>query len=545
MLKKFLIILLISIPIEIFSQYIGRYVVIFTDKRNNGFSIENPSKFLSERSIQRREKQNIPISFTDLPISQQYVDLLISAGIPVTNRSKWFNSVTTGYLDSTQVQFVSELPFVKEIKLVKPYNHSVIAVSANQTYNSPASRATLNYGFSSRQITIHYGEKLHKMGFTGEGIHIAIIDAGFSNVNSNPAFNNLWSKGKILGTKDFVDPSSDIFIAHSHGAVVLSVIAGYINDAFMGTAPDASFWLLRSEDTGSEYPIEEYNWASAAEFADSAGADIINTSLGYSEFDDRSLNHSYSDMDGNTTPIAVAADLASSKGMLVVVSAGNLGEREWKFISSPADADSVLAVGSIDLEGNISPFSSRGPSSDGDVKPNIAAVGGGTFVIRPTGEISQSNGTSLSAPLISGLAACLWQANPLASNMEIKKALEESSSLYNNPDSSYGYGIPDFYKAHILLMMKSKIDNGQTNIIEFFPNPFTYYPVLAFISNSAGTGIISLYDLEGCLIRKFTLPVTNGLNLPELRDLADISPGSYILHLKCGSVNFKKKIIKF
>ncbi|NJK87281.1 MAG: S8 family serine peptidase [Bacteroidales bacterium] len=313
------------------SQPTGRYFVRFADKHNSGFSLDDPLKFLSLRAIERRIKQNIDFDFYDLPVSEYYVNIIKSEGIPVTNKSKWLNGIVTGDISSTQAEWINQQSFVHEIKLIKPS----IPEFKQQVPPAIQEEDTLNtyYGLGQRQITINHGEFLHELGYLGNGMQIAVIDAGFSNVDTLRPFRELWERGRILGTRDFVDPSSDLlFRGHGHGTLVLSIMAVNIPGVFVGTAPGASYWLLRSEDTGSEYPIEEYFWAEAAEFADSAGADIINSSLGYSTFTDSIFNHTYQDMNGNTTAVTTAADIASSKGMLVVVSAGNLGDDPWKYI---------------------------------------------------------------------------------------------------------------------------------------------------------------------------------------------------------------------
>jgi serine protease AprX len=541
--KLIIFVIFLTFSLKSSSQTAGMFFVRFTDKNDTGFSPDRPLEFLSERSVQRRVKQNIPINETDLPVSQKYIDSLSTLGIPVANRSKWFNSVTTKAISSSQAEIISQLGFVKEIKLVKP-----VASADTLTQKSGASSLYLlssPYGYASRQIEIHHGNLLHNAGYSGKGVHIAVLDAGFSGADTIRAFQDLWQNGQVLGFRDFVDPSSNIFSGSSHGTSVLSAIGGHIPGMFSGTAPEASFWLLRSEDTRSEYPVEEYNWISAAEFADSAGVDIINSSLGYSSFDDPSFNYSYSDMDGNTAAISIAADMAAAKGILVVTSAGNLGNDPWKYISAPADADSVLAVGAVDMDGLVSDFSSRGPGAKGNIKPNISAVGKGAFIIRPTGAIAQGNGTSFSSPIIAGLAACLWQAHPGVTNMQIKEAIEKSSSRHLTPDSLYGYGIPDFYKAFVLLRAYAKIANNELKGIEFFPNPFSNYPVLAFNSEFSGEGMVLVYNLMGGLVAQIPVSVTRGLNLPDISVLTGLNQGTYILKFEFRSRKYKTKIIKY
>ncbi len=521
----------------------GRYRVQFKDKENNSYSLNQPEEFLSVRAIQRRERQNISIQQNDLPVSQIYIDSLEDAGIPVTNRSKWFNSITTGNITTEQVNAILQFSFVSNLQKIKPITGVKKTINQTAIQTLPLS-SLFDYGFGNRQITIHNGDKLHEMGFTGEGIHIAILDAGFYNTDILPGFNRLWANNHVLGTRDFVDPDSDIFSAHSHGTTVFSVIGSYMAGELIGTAPDASFWLLRSEDTGSEYLIEEDNWVTAAEFADSVGIDIINTSLGYSEFDDPTQNHTNNDMDGNSTRISIAADIAASKGILVVVSAGNQGNTTWRYITAPADADSVLAIGAVDMNENIAYFSSRGPSSDGRIKPDVCAIGIGTYVQSITGMISMANGTSVSAPIITGLSACLWQANPSATNMDIYQSIIQSSDRFENPDTIYGHGIPDFLKANLFLRSSHRMDILEDNQMEVFPNPFHDVLFMDFWSTSVQDASCEVFSFSGSLLAKKNISANEGYNLIHVDWLSDLQKGTYIITIRFADKTFRDKIIK-
>lgn len=544
MMKWFIILLLpLIITAKINAQYpAGRYWVQFSDKEHSDYQLDRPEEFLSKRALKRRNIQNISLKFNDLPVSRYYIDSLVRLGIPVVNTSRWFNSITTGNLDSIQVNLLLQQEFIHQIEYVKP------AIISGKSTSSGSqllhSTGEYNYGFGSGQIALHHGERLHRMGYTGKGIQIAIIDAGFYNANLLPAFNHLWDNNQILGYRDFVERGSNIFEAHPHGTYVLSVLASYSPFIMIGTAPDASYWLLRSEDSGSEYLVEEDNWVSAAEFADSAGVDIINTSLGYSTFDDSSMNHTYKDMDGNSSRISIAADIAASKGMLLVNSAGNEGNKEWKYISAPADADSILAVGAVEYAGMIAPFSSLGPTSDGQIKPNVCAVGWGTYMYLPQGMLTQGNGTSLSSPVIAGLSACLWQANGQVTNMQLLDAIEQSSDRFDNPDTIYGYGIPDFYQANLILKTNYRSGKDTADYIQIFPNPFRYEVFISFESEYDTEAVISVYDQTGKLIRKSGTEVIKGYNLILTDALSELSPGIYILNFQCGNRQSRKLVIK-
>ena len=297
----------------------------FSDKNNTEFLLANPGEYLSERAIERRVKQNIPIDSLDLPVNSNYIDSIVTIGGELVHASKWLNGITIKATVDSFPQKVSGFPFVNLVQLVKPGN------TTKSTFNkfSESSLAenepidTTEYGPSVYQTGLMNGQFLHNQDFNGQGMQIAILDAGFSNADNFLAFDSLWANNQILGTKDFVDPSSNIFSTHSHGMSVLSCIGGNVPGELIGTATKASFWLLRSEDVNSEFLIEEYNWVAAAEFADSVGVDVINSSLGYYEFDDASMNHTYADMDGKTTQVTKGANIAASRGMLVFTSAGN------------------------------------------------------------------------------------------------------------------------------------------------------------------------------------------------------------------------------
>ncbi len=527
----------------LYAQYpAGRYWVQFSDKEHGDYHLDRPEEFLSQRALQRRKDQNISLDHRDLPVSSYYIDSLIQLGIPVVNTSRWFNSVTTGDLDSSQVDLLLQQEFISQIQFTKPATIPNKSTASGTQFQQ--STGEFNYGFGGAQIAMHSGERLHKMGYTGKGIHIAIIDAGFNNADLLPAFYHLWDNNQILGYRDFVEPGSSVFEAHGHGTYVLSVLASYSPFIMIGTAPDASYWLLRSEDTGSEYLIEEDNWVSAAEFADSAGVDIINTSLGYSTFDDMNQNHAYEDMDGNTTRISVAADIAASKGILLVNSAGNQGNKEWKYISAPADADSVLTIGAVEYSGMIAPFSSLGPTSDRQIKPNVCAVGWGTYMFLPQGTLTQGNGTSLSSPVIAGLSACLWQANRQATNMQLFDAIQRSSDRYDDPDTIYGYGIPDFYQSNLILKTDYRTGKDSTDYIQIFPNPFRYETYLSFDSEFSTEAIVSVYDQAGKLVTQSRMQVNAGYNLILVDELSGLSRGIYILNIQLGDRHSRRLIIK-
>jgi serine protease AprX len=353
------------------------------------------------------------------------------------------------------------------------------------------------------------------------------------------------NEGRVLGKHDFVTGDTSVFEDHPHGMSVLSVMAGITPGHLLGTAPSASYWLLRSENANSEYLVEEYNWITAAEFADSVGADIINTSLGYFVFNWSFQNHSYADLDGKSTPISMAADMASKKGMLIVVAAGNEGSRTWRHILAPADAALVLAVGAVDASSAYANFSSHGPSYDGRVKPNIAAQGYGAWVQQSVSVYGPASGTSFSTPIISGLAACLWQAFPSLTSQQIKSAIEKSGSQYNSPDSLLGYGLPDFLKAMEILEQEKTKPSAANQSLWAYPNPFHDNLTLQIKGNIEEMARIEIFDRLGRKVYEHSMMCTGknvfALSLP---DLSGLDKGIYIVRCNIAGSRQQIKIVK-
>lgn len=457
----------------IVSAQTSRHIIQLRDKTATPYTLANPSAYLSQKAIARRTIQNISIDSTDLPINPAYIETISNIpNVTVLNRSKWLNQVLVRITDPSALTSINALPFVKSSALVAPLSKKEIGADKTEevyplpdrstvVYNTNKIKGTLadslKYGNSVNQIKIHHGEYLHNRGFTGRNVNFAILDGGFFAYLTNPAFDSVRQQNRILGVWDFVANEQSVNEDNNHGAYCFSAIAANRPGVMVGSAPYASFWLLRTEDVASEYPVEEQNWVAAAEFADSVGVDMISCSLGYVDFTNPAYNHPYSERDGNTSVITRGADLAARKGILVMNSAGNSGAAagDGKYIACPADGDSVFTVGATDVNGNIAAFSSWGPSSSGKVKPNVVSVGQGTVLLNKDGNAITGNGTSYSNPNLAGLVACLWQAFPEFKNMDIIDAVQKSSHKYLNPDARFGYGIPDFRKAFHILLSRS------------------------------------------------------------------------------------------
>ncbi|MEO5999884.1 MAG: S8 family serine peptidase [Chitinophagaceae bacterium] len=464
----FLTACLIMVNLVAEAQY-SRYIIIFKNKKETPFTLANPSLYLSEKSISRRSRQNIPVDSTDLPITPAYIESIRSVkNVRILNKSNWLNQLCISTTDPNALATINSFSFIKATTPV------ALRVMSSSTYDpqkdieleEPFSRLnrtgsvsanSLNYGNTFNQVHLHNGEYLHNLGFTGEGITIAILDAGFFGYKTNPAFDSVRLQNRVLGEWDFVAGEQSVNEDNTHGMYCFSIMAANRPGTMVGTSPKAKFYLFRTEDVSSEYPVEEQNWAAAAELADSLGVDMISSSLAYSDFDVPSFSYSYTQRNGNTAIVTRAADLAAQKGIIVMNSAGNSGAStsDLKFIGCPADGDSVVAVGAVDATGAIAAFSSIGPNGAGKRKPNIVSVGVATTLAGIDGNPESGNGTSFANPNIAGLIACFWQAFPEISNMNIIDAVQRSSHKYNNPDDRFGYGIPDFKKAFAILIKKS------------------------------------------------------------------------------------------
>ncbi len=519
----------------------NNFWVGFSNKSGTSYSIENPSEYLSTKAIQRRFDQNISIDSTDIPVNQEYISLVLYEGAELIHQSKWLNGITVVADSIDFPDKVLALPFVSEVQLTKP-GPNIKSGSNNKFYTEINSEIdTTYYGQSVSQVAQLNGQGLHDKNFKGAGLQIAVLDNGFYKVDEFAAFDSLWAKSQILGTKDFVESGGNVYNKATHGLMVLSTMAANLPGQFIGTAPDASYWLLRSEDNTSEFLIEEDNWVAAAEFADSVGVDIINSSLGYYLFDNAAMDHTYADMDGKTTRVSKAAEMAANKGILVVNSAGNEGNKNWHYLLAPADAENVLTVGAVDKNDTVANFSSFGPSSDGRIKPNVAAMGVSTTVITSSGNVGQASGTSFSSPVLAGMAACLWQANREATALEIKEWIEKSAHQYNNPDSLMGYGIPDFQEAYSLAT--SIIPSIAQPVDEWyvFPNPFTSDIYIQNNYKTVSEVMVEIFDVSGRQVYNKLLVHDNQTRIPGIENLKS---GMLILRLISNDKVTTFKIVK-
>jgi len=430
-----------------------KFRLVLTDKGKSDFSITNPLAFLSQKAIERRRKRNIPIDETDLPISRQYLKAIADVGGTIVTQSKWLNTVSVSVQDQFLIDKYKSLPFVKEVILVyvgkrKESSASPKYVDSPQSGSSANIGTSINYGSAALNINTVKGEALHQQGFKGAGMDIAVIDAGFLQLKNNPAFTNI----HIKGARSFVYENDDPYSIDTHGVWVTSCMATNKPGSYVGTAPEANYWLLRTEDSATEFPIEEDYWTSAIEFADSVGVDLVNSSLSYSDgYSYLTKRYTASDMDGKTALASRAANMAFKKGIFIVNCAGN----EQKWVGAPADSPGVLTLGSINSSGTQNSFTSWGMTADGRIKPDVMAMGGGASVINTAGTAENRSGTSYASPIMCGLAACLWQAYPSLTNSDLLEVIRKSADRASNPVLPFGYGIADMKKAMELARIKS------------------------------------------------------------------------------------------
>lgn len=423
-----------------------KYRISLRDKAQTEYSLNKPEEFLSSKALARRARQHLSVDSTDLPVCRTYVEAIRRQGVRVVLTGKWENFVTVSCNDSTLMDDIAALPFVRSVERVwkAPEKGKAAKEERDSLVNQPKVYPDSLYGTAFAQIAMSHGDRLHKAGFRGEGMTIAVTDAGYHNVDRITAMRNI----RILGTRDFVEPGADIYAKGSHGMAVLSCMAMNEPDVMTGTAPGASYWLLRTEDERSEQPIEQDYWAAAVEFADSVGVDVVNASLGYYVYDDPAQNLRLRDLDGRHELMSRQASRMADKGMILVCSAGNAGMESWKKVTTPGDADHVLTVGAIDKRGVLAPFSSIGNTQDGRVKPDVVAVGLGSDVMKTDGSQGHANGTSFASPIMCGMVACLWQACPGLTAKELIDLVRRSGDRADAPDNIYGYGVPDLWKAY-------------------------------------------------------------------------------------------------
>lgn len=513
--------------------------VYFNDKPDAAYYLANPLQMLSQRALDRRTAQGIALDNTDVPIAQTYIDqVTASTGITVMAKSKWLNAL---HVRGTQanIQLLTNLSFVSQIQFA---NSNLNSRQSGEKSNElqPVNKqlevlTNFNYGGSSNQIEMLNGHLLHQQNYTGQGKMVAIMDAGFPGVDTASPFQRLRDNNLILGGYNFPDRNTSIYTRSSHGTSVLSCMAGFVDNQLVGAAPDAQYYLFITEDTNSENPVEESYWVEAVEMADSLGVDVINTSLGYFTYDNPNYSYSYSDMNGIKSFAARGADIAFSKGMICVTSAGNSGNSSDPHMATPADAITTLTVGAVDASENYVSFSSIGPSFDNRVKPDVCAKGYLASVSNATGNIVNANGTSFSSPILAGMVTTFWSAVPNMTNAEIMQFVKESADIYANPTIYKGYGVPDFQLA---LTNALSLNSYQNNPVILYPNPVQNELNIIF-TESEKSGELILYNNIGQQVASFVVSETN-----STVSLDNLASGLYFYQLKSASKVAQGKLLK-
>ena len=530
---KKLTFLLVFLAITMFAQAqiaTNIYWVQFTDKENSPYSIDNPEAYLSPRALQRRANQGVGIDEYDIPVNPQYLQAVADCGAQLLNPSKWLNGVSVYVTDPAVIEAINALGFVEVVRNCpndpKAQERKERWMANEMKPVEPMRRTRGYYGGAETQVTQLKVDQLHEQGFDGTGVVIAILDGGFVGTEEHSCFDNMREEGRLLGIRDYVYGSTSVYSQSTHGTSCLSTMAAYVPNEMVGTAPKASYYLIHTEDGDNENIIEEYNWVSGAEYADSLGVDVCSTSLGYIGFDMPQWDHPFEHFDGHTAPMTIGAEIAASRGMICMNAASNEGDGICT-LGIPADAEHILTVGAVDGSGNRADFSSVGPTYDGRIKPDVMAMGQGTYVASGDGgwwPYYNGSGTSFATPVLAGAVACLRQARPYASVQEICDVIRQCGNRADNPDSYYGYGVPDFSQALELLHVDE--DSAQSNeLINVYPNPSQ--GEMHVVLNEGAKAELTVFDFMGRQLYTYNF---NGLNHTTLETyLNTLDSGIYFI----------------
>lgn len=518
-----------------------RYAVHYRFKPTTTYSLDRPEELIGEKARLRRDKEHLALDSTDLPVSNRYASVIANEVQEIFYHSKWLNASVV-LADVAAIEKIKSFPFVEEVLYVGRGGQRVTGRAGTKNYTDPLktpgieANAASTFDFQNHILGI---PEMHEDGYRGEGVTIAVFDAGFLNTDEIMGMQHLFNENRIVATRDFVRRGpSTVFRTDTHGTGALSLLASFDPSQLVGGAYAADYILCITEDVDSEFRIEEYNWVRAAEFADSLGVQIINSSLGYNYFDDPEMNYSRNDLDGNTAVISRGAAIAANKGILVVSSSGNEGNIRWQTITAPADAKGILAVGAINNQFTKAGFSSIGPSSDGRIKPELVAYGSGVTLWRQVEGTSLSSGTSFSAPQVAALAAGLWQANPDFTRAELKEKLLQSGSQADSPDFELGYGVPNYFRAMYGREEGTLVDLPS----RIYPNPLDDKELFVEFGQENSCQL-TLYDLQGKLISSLQLD-RYVMRDPYRVDMGTLNPGMYWLELEDGSTAARMKLWK-
>ena len=538
---SFLLILLVTAMVVKAQIATNIYWVQFTDKANSPYSIDNPEEYLSQRALDRRARLNIAIDEYDIPVNPQYLQAVADCGAQLLNPSKWLNGVSVATNSQAVVDAINALEFVEVVRNCPNFPEAQrdkeiwLANEMKAAEKSEVSRGY--YGGAEAQVTQLRVNELHDMGYDGAGVYVAVLDGGFVGTPDQTCFDNMREEGRLLGIRDYVYGSMSVYSQSTHGTSCLSTMAAYDPNNMVGTAPKASYLLLHTEDGAGENIVEEYNWVSGAEYADSLGVDICSTSLGYIDFDMPQWDHPVEHFDGHTAPMTIGSEIAASRGIICTNSAGN-EYAGYCTLGIPADAEHIITVGAVDDQGDRADFSSTGPTYDGRIKPDVMAMGANTFVASGYPSWSpyyNGSGTSFSNPVLAGAVACLRQARPTASVQEICDAVRAAGDHANNPDNYYGYGIPDFVRVLEILGV-DEVLVGENEIVNIFPNPSSDKVTISVKEDINLTGI-KVYDNIG-------REIFNTISINELETtLNNLSSGVYTVNVSSDRGNQVVKLV--
>ena len=539
-MKKILLLLTIFVTQINFAQEDALVFFEAKDPAVVSQALANPLTILTQDAIDRKQLQSTPIDARDVPLNETYkAEIDNSTGITVYAKSKWMNAVyvrgsQTNINNLLNLEFVTQVEFAdKDLNFNKPVGNSLDKFEIENLQQ----RVNYNYGDAANQTEMLSVDYLHENDFTGEGMVVAYMDNGFPGVMTNPAYEDLRNEGRLLGGYDFVARSESFEGTGSHGASTFSDAAAFLDGEFVGTAPSASYYLFVTEDGNSETPLEEALWVEALERADSLGVDVVNTSLGYQDFDDSDYDHSYQDLDGQTTIGARGANHAFDKGMILVTSAGNDGGG-FTFVGTPGDSPGMLTIGAVDSNGNYASFSSIGPTVDGRIKPDVMAQGEFAAIVDRFGDVTFSNGTSFSSPIMAGSVASFWQVRPQTPNNEVMQIIRESASMYDNPSDQMGYGIPNFQDAYNALIQLSIEDEMLQENFALYPNPVTTDVNISFPENYSEATFI-IYNVLGEQVKQARISRNN-----NRVDVSYLSAGVYIATIQTENKKTSFKLIK-
>ena len=520
------------------------YQVNFTDKQHNTLTLSDSASFLSARALARRQAQGLVVDSTDLPVTRAYVDsVLLLTGGKLHETSRWLNLCVILLSDSTQIHALDGIAFVSSTRFVGYYTGTLHKQSATGTVAAKTTSDAAYYGNTWPQTALVNGNYLHDIGYRGTGMLIAVLDQGFIATDYHPGFDSMRTSGRLVDVHNFVLDTTWVFDYDNHGTEVLSTMAGYVPDTFVGAAPLASYALYVTEAAG-ERPIELLNLLCGTERADSVGADIVSCSLGYNFFDDSQFDFTYAQVDGKTTVAAKAANIATKKGILFVASAGNEGQGGWHYMLTPGDADSALTIGNVDVGGVVAAASGYGPNAAGQIKPDVCGMGQNAAIFASAGYGSNS-GTSLSTPEIAGFAACLWQGKPHATPAMIKQAIRVCASQYTSPGDHIGYGIANFQCAAAALNIKDTPTPSGNPLVEITPNPTHNDLGITVTLKEAGTVNFRVMDMAGRYVGGFSDIFNKGVNNTATYNISSLPAGMYIIKASTNTTQYVTKFVKY